>query len=102
MKLHIEMWDRLTIEQKLVLILEDPRFRNSYDFITNEFYRRNPASTLKKTSLEAKLRTIQNGLWIYPASERVRRARKQKQREIIANYKKPKFCLWNTITWFFK
>ncbi len=80
--------DRMSTAQKLILILQDnPGMRDSYDLLVNEFYRRNSNSKLKKETIERNIRFLQYDLGIYPPTERVRKARKQKQKEIIERAK---------------
>lgn len=89
---HIQVWDRLTTWQKLFLILQEREdVRDSYDLITNEYYRRYPDSNIKKQSLERIARFIQHNLWFFPPKQRTIRRRKAIQQEIIRNSKKKSF-----------
>lgn len=85
---QIELWDRVTTAQKLLLILQDKKFRDSYDMINNEFQRRWKDSKITQQTIERNCRFIQKGMGLYPPTERTNRMRKNVQKRIIAWYKK--------------
>lgn len=86
-------WE-LTRVQKLVLILRDyPEIRNSYDMIVEKYHKIYEDSRVKRTTLERDIRMVQYDLGLYSPLERVKRARKQKQQEIIEEYKQRKYTV---------
>lgn len=80
--------DRMTRCQKILVILRNyPEVRNSYDLIISQYYKEYPDDWCSRHTIERDIRAVQYDLGIFPPTARVRKARKDKQKEIIAEAK---------------
>lgn len=85
--------------QKILLLLRDyPQIRDSYDLISERYYA-TYNDKVKPSTLERDIRIVQYDIWIYPPSERIRRLRKNAQKEILDWLKitTERTSIWETI-----
>ena len=84
----VHFGDKLTRCQKLLILLQDyPHIRDSYDLILERYYATYNDKACPST-LERDIRIIQYDIWIYPPSERVRKARKLAQERFLQHIEK--------------
>lgn len=74
-----------TLKKVLVILKANPEVRNSYDHIVLKYRDDFPNDKVTRKTIENNARIIQYNLGIFQPSARVRRARKEKQAEIIAS-----------------
>lgn len=79
-------WNMTTTKKIIVLLKRYPEIRNSYDRIIMKYREEFPLDTVTRSTIERNARFVQYDLELFPPSERTRRARKDKQKEIIANH----------------
>lgn len=99
----IHFWDKLTRCQRIIILLRDfPQIRNSYDLILERYYA-TYNDQVKPSTLERDIRIVQYDIWIYPPSERVKRLRKEAQKNILDWLKitTERTSIWETVKGFF-